>query len=225
MNLHFITSISKNYWYETAQHCISTWDLPGKLTVYIDQKGGELNWLADVAYHKELLTVPELSVKSEDRAKVRKFWGKSWAQITALRNRGLDERVIWLDADVEQTNKALPDYFNFSFVEPVAMMNSEDFEDCWESGLVIFNQQNEKLNQTIRKYENAWRDEDTLMSLWRPYDAQVLGHVVLERGYYNLCKNKCKNVDALKNTEYNEIFKHHINKDNKRLLLESKSSK
>jgi hypothetical protein len=225
MNLHFITSISKNYWYDTAQYCIDTWNLPGKLTIYVDQKDRDLDWLADVNYHKELLTVPTLDINSEDRTKVRKFWGKSWAQISALRDRGIDERVIWLDADVEQIGEVLPDHFNFSFAEPIAMMNSEDHEDCWESGLVIFNQQHVKLNQTIRKYENAWKDEDTLMSLWRPYDAQVLGYIALERGYYNLCRNKCKNIDALKNTQYNEVFKHHINKDNKKLLAESKSSK
>jgi hypothetical protein len=225
MNLHFITSVSKNYWYDTAQHCISTWNLPGKLTIYVDQKDGDLDWLVDITHHKELLSVPLLEVKSEDRAKVRKFWGKSWAQITALRNRGLDERVIWLDADMEQIGEAAHEYFTFTFAEPIAMMNSEDHEDCWESGLVIFNQQNGKLNQTVRKYENAWNDEDTLMSLWRPYDAQVLGYIALERGYYNLCRNKCNNIDALKNTQFNEIFKHHINKENKRLLAESKSNK
>ena len=222
MNLHFITSISKNYWNETAKYCINTWGgLPGEVTVYIDQKDGDLDWIKEVPFHKELLYVPTLESKSAERAKVRKFWGKSTAQITALRNRGKDERIIWLDADVEKISSDVPEHiFSFGFTEPIAMMNSGDQEDCWESGIVIFNQKAEKIDLTVRKYEKAWLDEDTLMSLWRPYDAQVLGHVALERGFLNLCQNSCSNADALKNSPFAPYFKHWINKDNKKILAE-----
>lgn len=220
MNLHFITSISKEYWYGTAQYCVTTWKLPGKVTVYIDQTDGDLDWLKDVPFHKELLHVPALKVSVDDRAKVRKFWGKSCAQLHAVRNREIDERIIWLDSDVEQIGDADETLFNQPFEDQLAVMNSLDHEDCWETGLVIFNQQNEKLNQAMKKYHNAWNDEDILSSLWRPYDAQVLGHVALERGFLNLCKQPCKNVDALANTIYNTTFKHWINKDNKQILAD-----
>jgi hypothetical protein len=220
MNLHFITSISKEYWYSTAQYCVTTWKLPGKVTIYIDQTDGDLDWLKDVPFHKELLHVPTLKVSVDDRAKVRKFWGKSCAQLHAVRNRDIDERIIWLDSDVEQISDASETLFNQTFQDQLAVMNSSDHEDCWETGLVIFNQQNEKLNQAMKKYHNAWNDEDILSGLWRPYDAQVLGHVALERGFLNLCKKPCKNIDALANTIYNTTFKHWINKDNKQILAD-----
>ena len=220
MNLHFITSISKEYWYSTAQYCVTTWKLPGKVTVYIDQTDGDLDWLKDVPFHKELLHVPALKVSVDERAKVRKFWGKSCAQLHAVRNRDIDERIIWLDSDVEQIGDADKTMFNQTFEDQLAVMNSLDHEDCWETGLVIFNQQNEKLNQAMKKYHNAWNDEDILSSLWRPYDAQVLGYVALERGFLNLCNQPCKNVDALANTVYNTTFKHWINKDNKQILAD-----
>lgn len=224
MKLHFITSISKNYWNETGKYCINTWQgLPGDLTIYVDQKDGDLDWLREIPFHKELLHVPPLTSQTGDRAKVRKFWGKSVAQITALRNRGKDERIIWIDADVEKINSSVPEHlFNFEFDEPLAMMNSGDHEDCWESGIVIFNQKAEKIDLTVRKYERAWLDEDTLLSLWRPYDAQVLGHVALERGFLNLCQSPCSNADALKNSPLAPYFKHWINKDNKKILSEQK---
>lgn len=225
MNLHFITSISKNYWYNTGVHCISTWNLPGKVTIYVDQKSGDLDWLKDLPYHKELLNVPPLKGEyAGDRAKVRKFWGKSAAQIDAIRNRGKDERIIWLDADIEQTAIVDASMFTFSFKEPIAMMYSGDFEDCWESGLVIFNQENEKLNLAISKYENAWNDAETLKSLWKPYDAQVLGHIAKDREYLNLCHNKCSNSEALATTRYAGHFKHWINKNNKELLKNKNGS-
>ena len=86
MNLHFITSISKEYWESTARYCIGTWDLPGKVTIYIDQKDGDLDWLSEIKYHKEMLYVPPLTSLSEgfDRNKVLKFWGKSCAQLHAV---------------------------------------------------------------------------------------------------------------------------------------------
>ena len=225
MKLHFITSISRTYWNDTAKHCITTWkNLPGEVTVYVDQKDGDLDWIKEIPFHKELLYVPKLEAAEADRAKVRKFWGKSMAQITALRNREKDERIIWIDADVEMISPGVPEQlFKFHFVEPIAMLNSGDGEDCWESGLVIFNQRAEKFDVTVRRYEKAWLDEDTLMSLWRPYDAQVLGHVALERGYFNLCNTQCSNADALKNSNYRDYFKHWINKDNKKILSESRS--
>lgn len=225
MELHFITSVSKNYWQETGQYCIKTWKgLPGKVTVYVDQKDGDLDWINDIPFHKELLYVPPLEAAVADRAKVRKFWGKSVAQITAVRNRGKDERIIWIDADVEMTELSVDkELFDFNFTEPFAILNSGDQEDCWESGIVIFNQASNKFDLVIRKYEKAWLDEDTLLGLWRPYDAQVLGYIALERGYLNLCHEKCSNEDALKNSHLGSFFKHWINKDNKKLLAEKKS--
>jgi len=225
MDLHFITSVSKNYWNETGQYCIKTWNsLPGKITVYIDQKDGDLDWIKDIPFHKELLYVPNLEARVADRAKVRKFWGKATAQITACRNRGLDERIIWIDADVENTLANMPPViFNFEFPEPVAVMNSGDHEDCWESGIVIFNQRGEKFDRFVRLYEKAWLDEDTLLGLYRPYDAQVIGHVASERGYKNLCQRECKNINAMENTHFAPYFKHWINKDNKKKLQEQRA--
>jgi hypothetical protein len=63
MKLHFITSISKSYWNDTARYCIPTWKLPGKVTIYVDQNAGDLDWLSEVPFHKELLTVPDLQNK------------------------------------------------------------------------------------------------------------------------------------------------------------------
>lgn len=223
MNLHFITSISRDYWYNTAQHCMTTWKLPGKVTVYIDQAHGDLDWLQHVPFHKELLHVPSLKTDVDGRSKVRKFWGKSCAQLHAVKYRDIDERVIWLDSDVEQIGKAAASLFDWTFEEEFAIMNSFDHEDCWETGLVIFNQQGGKLNQAMKKYHAAWNDEDILSSLWRPYDAQVLGHIAQERGYLNLCQRACKNIDAMTNTIYSATFKHWINKDNKQVLADKNS--
>jgi hypothetical protein len=220
MNLHFITSISKEYWYTTAKHCISTWDLPGTVTIFIDQQYGDLDWISEIPYHKHLLLVPPIKIDEfTGTAKVRKFWGKTCSQIVAVRNRDENERVIWIDADVEQLQPLSADLFNFTFNEPVAAMYSGNSEDCWETGLVIFNQENGKLNQFMKKYEHHWNDEEILTSLWKPYDALVLGYTAQDRGFYNLCDSTCPNIEALDHTRYASYLKHWINKDNKQLLL------
>jgi hypothetical protein len=219
MKLHFITSISKEYWYATAKRCISTWNLPGEVTIFIDQQYGDLDWISEVPFHKHLLFVPDLKADNfSSTAKIRKFWGKTCAQIVAVRNRNIDERVIWIDSDVEQLKPISEELFNFNFDEPVAIMNSQQPEDTWETGLVIFNQQNGKLNQFMKKYERNWNDEDTLTSLWKPYDAPVLGYTAEDRGFENLCTARCPNEEALEHTRYAGYLKHWINKDNKQKL-------
>jgi hypothetical protein len=222
MKLHFITSISKDYWYSVAKHCISTWDLPGEVTVYIDQSSGDLDWLSEIPYHKELVYVPAMdAVLSGDRTKVRKFWGKSCAQISCVKEIGEEERVIWIDADVEQIAPIDEGMFNFRFVEPFAILNSGDGLDCWETGLVIFNNDYEKLRVAMSKYHNAWNDQEILSTLWKPYDAQVLGYVAQKKGFHNLCDRVCKNENALENSRYKSFFKHWINKTNKQALIDS----
>lgn len=222
MNLHFITSISKDYWYSTAKYCIGTWNLPGKVTIYIDQKEGDVDWFNELPFNKLLLNVPNLEMESSDaeRAKVMKFWGKSCAQLHAVYNKEEDERIIWLDADIEQIGNVNIELFNFMFDSEIAIMNSGDGEDCWESGLVIFNNSTGKLKVAMNRYRDTWNDFNILNSLWKPYDAQVLGYVAQQRGYFNLCNNPCKNIDALKNSRYSTVFTHWINKSNKKLLAE-----
>lgn len=223
MNLHFITSISKEYWYSTAKHCISTWNLPGKVTIFIDQQYGDLDWINEIPYHKRLLSVPPLKTDEfTSTAKVRKFWGKTCSQIVAVRNRDENERVIWIDSDVEQLQAIPAEFFNFSFAEPVGIMYSGGIDDCWETGLVIFNQENGKLNQFMKKYENHWNDEEILTSLWKPYDALVLGYTAQDRGFHNLCNGTCINAEAVEHTRYAGYLKHWINKDNKQILLNNK---
>jgi hypothetical protein len=226
MNLHFITSISKEYWYATGQYCISTWDLPGKVTVYVEQTAGDIGWIRDIPFDVSLLPVPRNEALSgiHGRRKVMKFWGKSYAQILAHRTRANDERIVWIDADVEQLKPITKSKFDFKFDNPVAIMHSDDVDDCWETGLVLFNNNYPKIGQFINRYEEAWNDIDLLNSLWKPYDALVLGHVAAEKGFYNLCNNKCKNVDALKNSMYNPYFKHWINKTNKEQLSKNNES-
>ncbi len=225
MNLHFITSISKDYWYSTAKRCINTWKLPGTVTVYIDQQYGDLNWVSEIPFNRRLLSVPKLKVDDfVDTAKVRKFWGKSCAQIVAVRNRESNERIIWLDSDIEQLSVNIEkEAFNFKFDDQVAVMNSGDGDDCWESGLVIFNEANDKLGQFMKKYEQAWNNEEILSSLWKPYDAQVLGFVAEDRGYYNLCTSRCLNKEALNHTRFANKFKHWINKTNKQILIDQQN--
>jgi len=231
MDLHFITSVSKEYWYETAQYCIPTWDLPGKVTIYIDQKEGDVDWFTELPFNKRLLHVPDLK---EDYAnnKVFKFWGKTSAQLHAVydfldrRNSQLksnpetmlSERVVWLDADIEQVAPVTEDMFTFDFKEPLGMMYSGQEPDCWETGIVIFNQQYFKLRVVMNRYQEAWNDLEVMNSLWKPYDAQVLGHVAKDKGYYNLCKQECKNIDSVENSIYGTVFKHWINKTNKEIL-------
>lgn len=223
MKLHFVTSISKNYWNDTGKHCIPTWRLPGDITIFVDQSGGDLDWIREIPFHAELLHVPELQTRSAERSKVRKFWGKASAQLEAIRNRGVDERIIWIDSDVEQIGQVTVEMFDFDFSSPLAMMNSGDNEDCWETGIVIFNQRFGKINVVARQYERVWNDEDELMALFRPYDAHVLGHVAESRTFFNLCETACKNIDALQNTRFRGLFTHWINKDNKKKLQELKN--
>ena len=221
MKLHFITSISKEYWFDTAKKCISTWNLPGDVTIFIDQQYGDLDWIKEIPYHTHLLSVPPLKVDEfTNTAKVRKFWGKTCSQIIAVRNRDENERVIWIDGDVEQIGEVPRELFDFNFEEPLAMLNSNNNQDCWETGIVIFNQQYGKLNQVMKRYENAWQDEEILTSLWKPYDAQVLGYVANDRGFKNLCNESCKNADALKHSALGAYFIHWINKTNKAKLNE-----
>lgn len=220
MNLHFITSISKEYWYATGQYCISTWDLPGKVTVYVEQTSGDIGWIRDIPFEVSLLPVPANPALAGvyNKKKVLKFWGKSYAQILAHRNRANDERVIWIDADVEQLKPIKKDKFDFAFDNPVAILHSGDADDCWETGLVLFNNAYPKIGQFVNRYEELWNDLELLNSLWKPYDALVLGYLANEKGFHNLCNKKCKNVDALKNSMYNPYFKHWINKTNKETL-------
>lgn len=228
MKLQFITSVSKGYWESVGKYCIGSWDLPGEVVVYIDQQEGDLNWLDEIPKHykKKLLHVPDLEVAEylDVKTKVRKFWGKSCAQIHAIRNRPLETRVIWLDADIEQTGNVNSDLFELNFSQAVAMMKSNDFhEDCFESGLVIFNQLHEKLTLFANQYEKFWKSEEDLLGLFRPYDAMVLGAVVEKRGFHNLVHGTCMNKDALEHTHFKNVFKHWINKDNKAKLKEIKN--
>jgi hypothetical protein len=193
--------------------------------VYLEQSEGPIKWVESIPYNVELLSVPVLETSEDcERRKVLKFWGKSTAQIHAVLHREENERIIWLDADIEQLAPVNGDLFNFNFIEPIAVMNSHDGDDCWESGIVIFNQQNGKLNQFIKKYLNAWTDQKILNNLWKPYDAQVLGYVALHRGYYNLCSRQCQNVEAMSNSIYANFFKHWINKENKEKLIIEKQN-
>jgi hypothetical protein len=220
MKLHFITSISKEYWEKTGRLCIPTWDLPGKVTIYVEQKSGTIDWMKEIPFPVELLHVPTLKLDDEfvDRRKVLRFWGKTCAQITAVRNREENERIIWIDADVEQISPIPAREFQMKFDFPFAIMNSKNNEDCWETGLVIFNQDYPKLGIIMKRYEQAWKDEDILLNLWKPYDAQVLGYIATEKGFRNLCLRPCKNADAFQNSHYRGYFKHWINKTNKEML-------
>lgn len=226
MNLHFITSISKEYWDLTAKYCIPTWNLPGRVTVYVEQTEGDMKWVSEIPFNVELITVPRLKWEAGNhRRKVLKFWGKSYTQIHAVQTRGIDERVIWLDADIEQTFEDVAPAYNFEsdFKEAVGLLNSGDHEDCWESGFVIFNQQCGKLGRFIKQYHDAWNNEEIMESLWRPYDAQVIGHVA-EKGFYNLCDSRCSNANAVKNSRFDNYFVHWINKENKDRLRELNSN-
>lgn len=224
MNLQFITSVSKGYWESVGKHCIGTWDLPGEIVIYIDQQEGDVEWFNDIPHKKKLVYVPPLDVAEylDVKTKVRKFWGKSCAQIHAIRNRPIDTRVIWLDADMEQTAPGGEDIFKFSFEQAVAMMKSNNSSpDCYETGLVIFNQQHEKLTLFANQYERFWKSEEDLLGLFRPYDAMVLGAVAERRGFLNLVHQECENKYALENTRFSPYFKHWINKENKSKLKES----
>jgi hypothetical protein len=224
MSLHFITSINQEYWDIIAKRCISTWDLPGSITVYIDQQQGNLDWIKEVPYHCELLHVPKLTSNAHaNNAKVRKFWGKSVSQIHAVEHRGTD-RIVWLDADIEQLQPISTELFDFEFDEPVALMNSGQLNDEWESGLVIFNQAHGKLDQFMKHYHNNWNDDEIIASLYKPYDAPVIGHTATQRGYINLCDTLCDmNKLALEHTRYHGYLKHWIGKDNKHEISSSLS--
>lgn len=223
MKLHFITSLSQEYWFDVAQYCVPTWDLPGKVTVYFEQDSGSIEWTKKVPYEMVLQTPPVLSSGLvNDRRKVVKFWGKSFAQITAIKNRQDNERIIWIDSDIEQLAEFDQKYFTFDFDQAVAVMNSSDGNDCWESGIVLFNQQNDKLGKVVKDYENLWLDPGLENQVWKPYDAQVLGKVV-EDNYLNLCNHSGSNKDALANSLYGPWFKHWINKENKELLRQQRA--
>jgi len=232
MKLKFVTSVSREYWYGVGKHCIDSWDLPGELVIYIDQEEGEVEWFNDINYKKLLLHVPPLQLGEEFdvNTKVRKFWGKSCAQIHAIKNRDAktDERIIWLDADVEQIKPVDESLFNFKFEEAVAMMKSNNHSaDCYETGLVIFNNDYIKLTVWANKYAAYWNNITAIKSLHRPYDAIVLGNFARGEkiGMYNLCNSVCNNVDALKHTRFDPYFKHWINKANKEKLVDQILSK
>ena len=222
MNLQFITSITQSYWNSVGRYCINTWDLPGEVIIYIDQKDGDIDWIQSLPFRKKLINVPTLEIKNNEikkNKKVRKFWGKACSQIHAIRNRPADTRIIWLDADIEQIDSVDETLFDFEFSENVAIMHSNSYsEDCFETGLVIFNQQAKKLSLFASRYEQFWNNDDDLSSLFRPYDALVLGAVSERHDYLNLVENECDNIDALKNTIFGDYFKHWINKDNKKEL-------
>jgi hypothetical protein len=220
MNLHFITSINREYWDLTAKYCVPTWKLPGKVTVFVEQTEGDLKWINEIPFDVELITVPPLKWEAGNtRRKVLKFWGKSYTQIRAVQTRSINERVIWLDADMQQTyyDVLSSDKFNVEFDDAVGLLNSGDHEDCWESGIVIFNQECDKLGMFVKRYNDAWNNEELMESLWRPYDAQVIGHVA-KKSFYNLCDTPCSNADAVKNSWFGNYFKHWINKNNKTQL-------
>lgn len=220
--LQFVTSVSKSYYTSTAKYTMATWNLPGELVVYIDQKEGDLDWLDEIRHTKKLLNVPKLNVAEylDDKTKVRKFWGKSCAQIHAIRNRPDDTRIVWLDADIEQLVPSVNEnLFLSNFDKAVAMMKSNNQSaDCFESGLVIFNESHKKLTLFANQYEKFWKDEESLLQLWRPYDALVLGALAEKRGFLNLVEKECPNEHALENTKFRGTFKHWINKANKETL-------
>lgn len=220
MNLHFITSISSEYWHNTAKYCIPTWKLPGKVTIYIDQKEGNVEWFNELPFDKTLLHVSELQLQNAaiDKNKVNKFWGKSSAQLHAMYNNTDADRIVWIDADVEQINAVPEELFTFDFKEPFAIMNTAHTPDAWETGLVMFNCHNFKIKVAMNRYKEIWNDETILSTLWKPYDAEVLGYLATDRGYFNLCDTPCVNSKAFENSRFHPYFKHWINKTNKQLL-------
>lgn len=227
MKLKFVTSISKEYWYSVGKHCVSTWNLPGEVLIYIDQEEGDVEWFNDVPHNKLLLHVPKLELDEDFdvNTKVRKFWGKSCAQIHAIKNRDAkaDERIIWLDADIEQLEPVGERLFSFPFTNPVAMMKSSNTNlDCFESGLVIFNESYVKLTLWANKYHDYWNNQNAINMCYKPYDAIVLGNFAQgeKSGLLNLCNSVCENVDALRHTQFHPYFKHWINKTNKEKLVD-----
>lgn len=220
MNLHFITSISQDYWNNTAKYCIPTWKLPGTITVYIDQKEGDVDWFNEIPFNKRLLHVPNLQLEDEkiDKSKVNKFWGKSSAQLHAVYTNQEYDRIIWIDADVEQIEDVTEDLFNFEFEEAFALLNTDHSPDSWETGIVMFNCHYEKIKIAMNRYYDVWQDKNILNSLWKPYDAEVLGFVAKDRGYFNLCDSPCVNSKAFEHSRFNPYFKHWINKTNKQIL-------
>ena len=72
----------------------------------------------------------------------------------------------------------------------------------------------------MNRYKEIWSDETILSALWKPYDAEVLGHLAKDRGYFNLCNTPCVNSKAFENSQFHPYFKHWINKTNKQLLNE-----
>lgn len=225
MKIKFITSVSKEYWFNTGQYCVPKWNLPGDIIIYIDQKEGDVEWFNELPFEKRLLHVPSLEIEDNtiDKNKVNKFWGKASAQLHAVYNIDDYDRVVWIDADVQQKAEVPIDFFEFEFKEPLAILNTKHTPDAWETGLVIFNNKHSKLKVVMNKYKAAFNDDEILSSLWKPYDAEVLGYVAKQRGYYNLCNNPCINVDAFENSILDPYFKHWINKTNKQILQDENS--
>lgn len=227
MNFRFVTSISRSYWNSIGKYCIPTWNLPGEVIILIDQSEGDLNWIEEIPFSKCLIKVPELKINDRlnKKFKVRKFWGKSYAQIYAVLNRPVNTQIIWLDSDIEQIKKYDTNIFDFNFTEPLALCKSNQYsEDCFETGVVIFNSKFKKINFIMNEYYKFWFNEEKITSLFRPYDAHVLGEIGNIHGFYNLCENECENIDALKNTRFKDYIKHWINKDNKKLVIEKYSN-
>lgn len=173
----WVTSLSRNYYDEVAQHTISTWNnLPGDVVIVWDDKPVDIGIGKVYQFWRDVASPEDPWIKEGmGGAKADRFWKKSRVQIWATRRfKGL---VVWLDADI-MVNHAMSRSKAIELLHPgnVNMWTTLDcgsdhpqIYDHIDTGVVAFNTRHRDFATFIKEYSLMWYNGQ-IYQCRQPYD-------------------------------------------------------
>ena len=209
----YITSFSKNYYNKIARHTLHTWELiKGHKLFIVDDypafryKGAKII-NGDAVYPRDKyyrMTV----------GKCQKFWRKGRAFMYAVET-AQTRYVVWIDSDVKifkpiDIEKLLP---TDGELATVLVNDSKQIE----SGFVIIDTQHPDIKKFVFEYKDSWYN-GTLKKLYKPWDGDVLLHVLKKYKFKNLRTVFIKKPQGFEKTILEEYMHHYSGKSQKELV-------
>lgn len=223
----WVTSLSRDYWYEIAELTLPSWHkLPGDVVIVWDDKPiGDLPFAKNYNFWKDVAS-PNDPWISEGMGSYKsdRFWKKSRVEIWAARKfSGL---VIWLDADV-LVNKELSRQEAVKLIHPGDHVAGTLFcGDIWDidTGIIGFNTEHEDFDHFLRTYSLMWYNGSIFKDLPMPYDHLALAFVgksiplksyVPPSSTWSTTPDDFVNRQAMKESVLSEYFTHILGIENK----------
>ena len=182
-----------NYYKVIAQYCLPSWKkLIGDKNIIHDENLIKIKGI-DVTPWALVPNNQSKFLEIEPNKKAWSFWRKMQSQVWAYRKFKNDyDFIILLDTDIEVTdfdeqkfNKELDEFVDSKL--PWATGQSQ--RKGHDSGFIILNTSNDKIDEVMTYYENIW-ESGKILELTKPYD----GHAV-ESMFELYPSYKIKNTD------------------------------